>query len=102
MSLSIARNPSRPVAATELPLSRWLATATAAGVLLSLLLPSYSYWLGWTPLWLVLMPAASWWALHGFRVPSVVKALTARRRCAPVQARRRRKSLNKRVIVRVA
>ena len=54
----------------------------------------YNTWLGAMPLWLLAMPLASLWALHGFRLraPGPVAAgqsATARRRSRP-QARRRR------------
>lgn len=50
-------------------------------------------WLGAWPLWLVAMPLASLWALHGFRLPRLARATSdparPRRRRTP-QARRRR------------
>ena len=54
----------------------------------------YNTWLGAMPLWLLAMPLASLWALHGFRLPVLAAAshastIAARRRRRP-QARRRR------------
>ena len=68
-----------------------------AGAALVLAVPAargYNTWLGAMPLWLLAMPLASLWALHGFRLraPGPVAAgqsATARRRSRP-QARRRR------------
>ena len=54
----------------------------------------YNTWLGAMPLWLLAMPLASLWALHGFRLRAsgpvaTGQSATARRRSRP-QARRRR------------
>ncbi|MFT4246543.1 MAG: hypothetical protein QM581_00715, partial [Pseudomonas sp.] len=34
-----------------------------------------SPWLGWLPLWLVGMPGAAWWALHGFALPRLGRVI---------------------------
>lgn len=69
-----------------------------AGTLLVLAWPAArgaSHWLGAWPLWLVAMPLASLWALHGFalprwsRTPAGGSTGRPRRRRGP-QARRRR------------
>ena len=54
----------------------------------------YNTWLGAMPLWLLAMPLASLWALHGFRLRAsgpvaAAQSPAARRRSRP-QARRRR------------
>ena len=54
----------------------------------------YNSWLGAMPLWLLAMPQASLWALHGFRLRAsgpvaAAQSPAARRRSRP-QARRRR------------
>ena len=70
-------------------LERLLRRLLGAGLLLVLALPAargHSQWLGALPLWLLAMPAASWWALHRFRLP----------RPAPVQASRRRRGVQAR------
>ena len=74
-----------------------LRRTAIAGAALVLAVPAargYNPWLGAMPLWLLAMPLASLWALHGFRLPSFrpasqVPATTLRRRRRP-QARRRR------------
>jgi hypothetical protein len=76
-------------------LERALRRIVLTGALLVLALPvarGHSLWFGALPLWLLGMPAASWWALHRFRLPPLPQpALTVarRRRRSPVQARRR-------------
>ena len=73
---------------------RCVKQVALAGLALVLVWPAargHSVWIGWLPLWLVGMPVAAWWALHRFRVPTVllrVRPAAARRR-AP-QARRLR------------
>lgn len=72
--------------APNLTLERALRQLVLAGLVLSLLLPWRSDGFGFTPLWLVGMPLAAWWALHRFRLPAWPgKALPRRRR---PQARR--------------
>lgn len=73
-----------------------LRRATLVGAALVLALPAargYNPWLGAMPLWLLAMPLASLWALHGFRLPRPTAhqatAASPRRRRRP-QARRRR------------
>lgn len=76
-----------------------LRHAVAIGAVLVLLLPAargFSATFGWMPLWLLVMPASAWWALHRFRLPSratdeTTPALHQRRRSG-TQARRRRAS----------
>ncbi|WP_133479210.1 hypothetical protein [Cognatilysobacter segetis] len=48
-----------------------LCTASAIGLVLVALLPGARGMspVGWLPMWLVAMPALSWWALHGFALP---------------------------------
>ena len=85
------------VAATDPRLERGLRTLLIAGLALVLLLPAargHSEWLGWMPLWLVGMPAAAWWSLHRFRLPSRSQTergstTLQRRRRSGAQARRR-------------
>ena len=75
----------------------------AIGAALVLLLPAargFSQTLGWMPLWLLVMPACAWWALHRFRLPrgeaeEPVRVQRQRRRAA-LQARRRPPSLLRR------
>ncbi|UWX04839.1 hypothetical protein H1235_16285 [Pseudoxanthomonas sp. NC8] len=76
----------RPDPALEALLRRWLALGLLA-VLLVPALRGSSALLGWWPMWLVAMPAVAWWALHRFRLPSLLR--TARRRRRGGQARRR-------------
>ena len=74
-----------------------LRRTTIIGAALVLAVPAargYNPWLGAMPLWLLAMPLASLWALHGFRLPRLAPARTvlsstARRTRRP-QARRRR------------
>ena len=43
-----------------------------AGLALVLVWPAMrgsSVWIGWLPLWLVVMPLTAWWALYRFRLP---------------------------------
>lgn len=75
-------------------LERALRWIVLTGALLVLALPvarGYSLWFGALPLWLLGMPAASWCALHRFRLPSLpqpARSAARRRRPSPVQARR--------------
>lgn len=82
----------RARAPTDPRLSMLLRRAALAGLVAVLALPAargYSAWLGWMPLWLLGMPLAALWALHGFRLPRrAAAAMLARRRRRP-QARRR-------------
>ena len=81
----------------------------AIGAVLVLLLPaargSHDA-LGWLPLWLLAMPLAAWWALHRFSLPhwsaSTVQAVTAPRRIAAPQARRRVRAARPRSLPRAA
>lgn len=74
-----------------------LRRTAIVGAGLVLALPAargYNPWIGAMPLWLLAMPLASLWALHGFRLPRLASAgsrlsAPARRRRRP-QARRRR------------
>jgi hypothetical protein len=69
-----------------------------AGVVLVLALPAArgsSQWFGALPMWLLAMPLASLWALHGFRLrrrhaaPAAVTTAPRRRRGKPQAFRRR-------------
>ena len=65
---------SRPLAAAAIDprLETALRRIVLCGLLAVLLLPAArgsSAWLGWLPLWLLLMPASAWWALHRFALP---------------------------------
>lgn len=89
--------PSRnPAAAPDPRLERALRHAVCAGVVLTVLLPWRSEWLGFTPLWLLGMPLSAWWALHRFRLPARKRAGAVRRR--GVQARRWSEAGPKRLI----
>lgn len=75
-----------------------LRHAVAIGAAIVVLLPAargFSTTFGWMPLWLLVMPACAWWALHRFRLPlregGAVQPMRPRRR-AGTQARRRRPS----------
>lgn len=92
----MTRLPACDAAAPDPRLARALHGIVAAGAVLVLALPAargYNAWLGALPLWLLAMPLASLWALHGFRLPRWQRAPAGsarpRRRRAP-QARRRR------------
>ena len=79
---------------THRDLDSLLRQLVILGALAVLLIPAArgsSALLGWLPLWLVGMPVAAWWALHRFRVPTVLRRVrpAAARRRAP-QARRLR------------
>ena len=79
---------------TRQDLDAILRHAVILGTLAVLLIPAArgsNAWFGWLPLWLVGMPVAAWWALHRFRVPTVLRRVrpAAARRRAP-QARRLR------------
>lgn len=51
----------------------------------------YNPWLGAMPLWLLAMPLASLWALHGFHLPRLgLPALDGRTALAATPRRRRR------------
>ena len=83
-------------AATPDPrLERALRQIVLTGVLLVLALPvarGHSLWFGALPLWLLGMPAASWWALHRFRLPALPRperSMARHPRRSSVQARRR-------------
>lgn len=87
-----------------------LKYALAIGAALVLLLPAargFSETLGWLPLWLLGMPGAALWALKGFPLPgraagdiAAMPALSRRRSGA--QARRRTRSMPRRVLSRAA
>lgn len=74
-----------------------LRHAVAIGALLVLLLPAargFHEQLGWLPMWLLAMPAAAWWGVHGFALPRLrgevdTEARRARPRRTGPQARRR-------------
>ncbi|MEP6907167.1 MAG: hypothetical protein ABI858_04180 [Pseudoxanthomonas sp.] len=77
-------------------LERNLRLALGVGIALVILLPmarGVSEWLGWMPMWLIGMPAVALWSLHRFRLPTGVRAASARgparRRRSGAQARRR-------------
>lgn len=95
MSNSVARS---EVALAHPQLERSLRLMLGIGLALILLVPAargVSQWLGWWPMWLVGMPAVALWALHRFRLPARVAAVsklaqaTPRRRRPGAQARRR-------------
>ena len=74
-----------------------LRRTAIAGAALVLAVPAargYNAWIGAMPLWLLAMPLASLWALHGFRLPRLAASgtplSTAPRRRRRSQARRRR------------
>jgi len=79
-------------------LENLLRDILCAAVALVLLWPAargYSQWLGWTPLWLVGMPAVAWWSLYRFRLPQAQNAVVSRnppRRRAGIQALRRKRA----------
>jgi hypothetical protein len=88
--LSPPASPDRPDAG----LDRALRRVVLAGLALVLLVPlarASTEALGWLPLWLVGMPLTARWALHRFRLPTVLRRVRpeATRRRAP-QARRLR------------
>ena len=88
---------SRPVRSAADPhLERALRTAVVAGLVLALLLPAWSHWFGWTPLWLLGMPLSAWWGLHRFRLPAPARRVRSRRR--GVQARRHNPLMRKRFL----
>lgn len=78
-------------------LERLLRDALCVAAALVLLWPAargYSQWLGWTPLWLLGMPAVAWWSLHRFRLPRATYMQAPRggpRRRVGGQARRRQR-----------
>ena len=91
---------SRPLAAAAIDprLETALRRIVLCGLLAVLLLPAArgsSAWLGWLPLWLLLMPASAWWALHRFALPRWPRAATGRRRRGQAQARRRGQPLRR-------
>ncbi|PNS08430.1 hypothetical protein [Solilutibacter silvestris] len=71
-----------------------LRRALLAGLALVALVPAArgsSAWLGWMPLWLVLMPACALWVAEGLPMPRLSMVATARRgNGRRVQARRLR------------
>lgn len=88
-----------------------LRYALAVGVVLVLLLPGargFSETLGWLPLWLLAMPAAALWALHGFRLPrrgqdgEEIRLASVRRRRTGAQAKRRPRPASRRATTRAA
>ena len=94
----------------EVRLEDTLKYALAIGSVLVLLLPAargFSETLGWLPLWLLGMPAVALWALKGFPLPGraagEIAAMPAlRRRRSGPQARRRARSVARRVFSRAA
>jgi len=86
-----------------------LRYAIAIGAVLVVLLPAARGMhaaIGWLPLWLLAMPLAAWWALHGFPWPRSAppeRALVGvrSRRNAP-QARRRVRQPRRESLPRVA
>ncbi len=69
-----------------------LRRALLGGLALVALLPAArgsNPWLGWMPLWLVLMPACALWVAEGLPLPRVA-ALRSHRGNRRVQARRLR------------
>lgn len=84
----------QPFAAIDPRLERALRRLVLFGLLAVLLLPEArgsNAWLGWLPLWLLVMPLSAWWALHRFALPRWPLAAVAgtRRRRTHAQARRR-------------
>lgn len=98
--------PTPPKARAGL-LDEALRCALGIGLVLVLLWPPARGWseaLGWMPLWLLGMPASALWALRGCpfaRRACDVKASERRRRRVP-QARRRTRTLPRRVASRAA
>lgn len=84
--------------AAHLHLDQALRLMTGIGLALVLLLPAargHTVLLGWTPLWLLVLPATAWWALHRFRIsgwhraaPTVARA--PRRQARPLARRAQR------------
>ncbi|SEK48138.1 hypothetical protein SAMN05428989_0195 [Pseudoxanthomonas sp. GM95] len=79
-----------------------LRVIALTGLALVLLLPAgrgSTELLGWTPLWLGVLPTVAWWSLHRFRLPSwpapvrAAMEVPVRRRRPGAQARRRRPML---------
>lgn len=86
MSILVSRTSARQA---DPLLDDLLRGAILLGVLLVVLIPGargHSATVGWWPLWLLGMPLASWWALHGFGLPW---CLSAGRTDQAVQPRRR-------------
>jgi len=77
----------------DLRLDRALRRLVLAGMAVVVAVPAAretSLWFGALPLWLLVMPLLSWWALHRFRLPHLRQAAPlARRRRTAAQARRR-------------
>lgn len=94
--------------ADDIRLEDLLKYALAIGGVLVVLLPGArgsSEALGWLPLWLLAMPAVALWALKGFPLPRPAAAAVApasRRRRPGPQARRRGRSLARRMLSRAA
>jgi hypothetical protein len=94
----------------EVRLEDTLKYTLAIGGVLVLLLPGargFSETLGWLPLWLLGMPAVALWALKGFSLPGrtteeIVAMPALRRRRSGPQARRRARSVARRVFSRAA
>ena len=84
-AFSTRQNPADP--RLEAVLRRVLFTGLALVVAVPAARGS-SAWLGALPLWLLAMPAVSWWALHRFRLPRMARTPSRRRRRS-AQARRR-------------
>jgi len=85
-----------PASAPDPRLEQALRSVMLAAVSLVMLMPAARGYgpLGWTPVWLLGLPAVAWWALHRFRLPWPARASGAvqvprRRRIAvPVRSRR--------------
>lgn len=95
--ISVPFQPGREHPPVDARLDEVLRGIVAIGAAVVLLLPAARgthALIGWLPLWLLVMPAVAWWALHRFRLPDLRTrtASTPRARPqhrAPVQARRR-------------
>lgn len=95
--ITAAHRPARERPSVDARLDELLRGLVAVGAAVVLLLPAARGThavIGWLPLWLLVMPATAWWALHRFRMPTlrVERASPPRLRSpvrTPVQARRR-------------
>ena len=85
-----------PAPAPDSRLEQALRSAMLAAVSLVVLMPAARGYgpLGWTPIWLLGLPAVAWWSLHRFRLPWPMRASGAarvpRRRRIAMPARPRR------------
>jgi hypothetical protein len=85
-------------------LEQALRSLMLVAVSLVVLMPAargYSQWLGWTPLWLLGLPAVAWWSLHRFRLPWPSRPRPAtplpRGRRAAIPTRMRRMATSRRL-----